>query len=98
MSVEQNLAKKIVETFAPSFYQVLNESQNHAGPATDSHFKLTIVSEQFNDLALIKRHRLVNALFAQELTQIHALAMHTYTQDEWQKRQHNTPESPKCSH
>jgi BolA protein len=47
-------------------------------------------------MRLIDRHRFINKLFAEELSHIHALAMHTYTPKEWQKRQ-SAPESPECS-
>ncbi len=91
------LEKKIIQTFKPVFYQVINESDQHSGPATESHFKVIIVSEDFNNMPLIKRHRLVNELFREELKQIHALAIHTYNEAEWQKKYKQAPQSPKCS-
>ncbi|MBC8493732.1 MAG: BolA family transcriptional regulator [Candidatus Thioglobus sp.] len=94
--MQQHLTEQLQTAFSPSYLEVLNESCNHAGPAAESHFKLIVVSEQFDDLALIARHRLINQLFKEELTHIHALAMHTYTPDEWQKKQ-GAPASPQCS-
>ncbi len=96
-TLEQKIEQKILNHFEPSFSQVINESHQHSGPATDSHFKLIIVSTQFENQALIKRHRSVNALFVQELQQIHALAMHTYTPTEWASKNQTAPTSPKCS-
>ena len=92
------LSEKIIAMFMPSHYEVHNESTQHAGPATESHFKIVIVSSAFDNMSLIERHRAVNALFADELKKIHALAMHTYTQDEWQQKNHSAPASPQCAH
>jgi len=47
-------------------------------------------------MKLIDRHRFINKLFADELKHIHALAMHTYTPIEWEKR-NSAPDSPECS-
>jgi BolA protein len=47
-------------------------------------------------MKLIDRHRFINKLFAEELKHIHALAMHTYSPEEWKKRQ-IAPNSPECS-
>ena len=95
-SMQQHLTEQLQLAFSPSYLEVVNESYNHAGPAAESHFKLIVVSDEFNDLALIGRHRLINKLFKEELTHIHALAMHTYTQEEWQAK-NGAPASPKCS-
>lgn len=96
-NIQPTLEQKIINRFSPSFSQVINQSQQHSGPATDSHFKLIIVSEKFQDEPLIKRHRAVNKLFADELEQIHALAIHTYTPAEWVVKNQTAPKSPKCA-
>jgi len=83
-NMQQHLTEQLQLSLSPSYLEVINESCNHAGPASESHFKLIVVSDQFNELTLIARHRLINHLFKEELTHIHALAMHTYTADEWQ--------------
>jgi len=47
---------------------------------------------------LLVRHRRVNALLAQALQNgVHALALHTYTPEEWQARAALAPESPNCA-
>jgi len=45
---------------------------------------------------LIKRHRMVNKALQQEMQQIHALALHTLSPDEWQARAGSVADSPKC--
>jgi len=69
---------------------------HNVAPGSESHFKVTIVAEDFDDLMLIKRHRLVNSALSQELQQIHALALHTLTPAEWSARQGKVADSPKC--
>ena len=95
-NMENHLKTQLEVALKPDYCEVVNESSQHSGPATESHFKLVVVSEQFNEMKLIDRHRFINKLFAEELSHIHALAMHTYTPKEWQKRQ-SAPESPECS-
>ncbi|MGC9401048.1 MULTISPECIES: BolA family protein [Vibrio] len=96
--LKESLEKKLAETFSPVFAEVVNESYMHNVPkGSESHFKVTIVSEDFEGQRLITRHRAVNALFAEELnTQIHALAIHTYSPSEWDKEHQSSPDSPMC--
>jgi len=95
-NMQQHLTEQIETALSPTHLEVINESQNHSGPATESHFKLVVVSAYFVDLKLIDRHRFINQLFKEELNHIHALAMHTYTPDEWLMK-NRVPDSPKCA-
>ncbi|MDG2395187.1 BolA/IbaG family iron-sulfur metabolism protein [Candidatus Thioglobus sp.] len=95
-SMQQHLTEQLQVALSPSYLEVINESSNHSGPATESHFKLIVVSDYFDDLTLITRHRFINQLFKEELGHIHALAMHTYTADEWKMR-NSAPASPQCA-
>jgi BolA protein len=94
--IKQHLTKQLQAALSPSHLEVINESHNHSGPDSESHFKLIVVSDYFNDLKLIERHRFINQLFKEEMAHIHALAMHTYTPDEWQMK-NGAPDSPKCA-
>jgi BolA protein len=82
-----------------SHLNVENESHRHQVPInSETHFKLTIISDEFSQLPLLARHRLINQLIAQEFTTgLHALSLHLYTNAEWQKRQETTLKSPACS-
>lgn len=95
-SMENHITSQLKLALNPEHCEVVNESENHSGPATESHFKIVVVSSAFQEMKLIDRHRFINKLFAEELTYIHALAMHTYTPKEWQKRQ-IAPISPECA-
>jgi len=95
-NMQFHLEEQLKVALEPSHLEVINESSNHSGPATESHFKLVVVSEAFIEMKLIDRHRFINKLFKEELSHIHALAMHTYTPNEWQARQ-SSPDSPLCA-
>jgi BolA protein len=99
MSIAATIEKKLLSAFSPLHLDVINESNNHnVPPGSESHFKVTIVSSDFEDERLIKRHRAVNSVLAEELAEkIHALALHTYTEKEWHDYYaENTPLSPNC--
>lgn len=96
--LQEIIEKKLTETFAPTHLKVINESYMHnVAPGSESHFKVVIVSENFSGLRLIARHRQVNQALADELANhIHALSMHTYTEQEWQEHNQIAPDSPMC--
>jgi len=97
MSMQNTIEQKLAGEFDTDYLQVENESHMHnVAPGSESHFKVTIVSNLFKDQMLIKRHRMVNKTLQQELQQIHALALHTLTPDEWEARQGAVADSPNC--
>ncbi|KGJ90232.1 transcriptional regulator BolA [Thalassotalea sp. ND16A] len=99
MSIKTIIEEKLNQAFSPFHLEVINESNMHNVPeGSESHFKVTIVSEKFDGLRLIGRHREVNSVLADELANhIHALAMHTYTPQQWQTMNADkVPNSPNC--
>jgi len=99
MTIAATIEKKLLTAFSPLHLDVVNESHKHNVPVgSESHFKVIIVSQEFEEERLIKRHRAVNAILSEELAEkIHALALHTYTEKEWQDYYvDNTPLSPNC--
>ena len=99
MVIYQVIEQKLQHAFIPEFLQVTNESYKHnVAEGSESHFNVVIVSNAFAEQRLLQRHRAVNAVLAQELAQhIHALAIHTYTPQEWSEQQaQQVPASPKC--
>ena len=95
-NMENHLKNQLDLSLSPSHCELLNESSQNSGPATESHFKIVVVSSYFDEMKLIDRHRFITKLFVEELKHIHALAMHTYTPEEWKKRQ-TVLISPECS-
>jgi BolA protein len=98
MTVEQGIIDKLNKNFEISYLEVLNESHMHNVPAnSETHFKVTIVSSDFEGKRLIQRQRLINQLLSEELAgPVHALAQHTYTLEEWNKKHGVSPDSPNC--
>ena len=97
MSMQTTIEQKLSAELEVDYLQVDNESHLHnVAPGAESHFKVTIVSNSFDDQILIKRHRAVNQILQQEMQQIHALALHTLTPLEWQARGGLVADSPKC--
>jgi len=97
MSVEQQIRDKLQVELQPDHLEVDNESDRHNVPrGSETHFRVTIVADGFADLPLIERHRKVNRVLADELAgPVHALALHTYTPQEWAGR-NAAPMSPPC--
>lgn len=97
MSIQVQVQQKLEQAFSPEHLDVINESHMHrVPPGSESHFKVILVSKLFEGKRLLQRHRMVNEVLAQELAaDIHALAMHTYTSDEWNKRD-EAPLTPSC--
>ena len=98
MKIQRNIEEKLLKHFDPEHLEVINESHMHNVPVgSESHFKVIMVAASFEGERLIKRHRAINAVLKQQLANdIHALALHTYTQSEWQKSFGDVPKSPNC--
>lgn len=81
------IEKKLTEGLAPVLLEVEDVSHQHAGHAgapkgsSETHFNVTVVSEQFHGRSLLKRHRLVYDLLQEELQHggVHALSLNTRT-------------------
>ena len=98
MTVQATIEQKLTNDFNPLHLEVINESSNHNVPeGSESHFKVVVVSPAFTGKNLLARHRLINATLADELNGvIHALAIHTYTEEEWKEESNGAPMSPPC--
>jgi BolA family transcriptional regulator, general stress-responsive regulator len=101
-TLQESITRKLQAAFSPEHLDVINESHMHNVPeGSESHFKVVIVSDDFQDKMLIARHRLVNKVLEEELGKnreqggIHALALHTMTMEEWFEKG-KAPESPEC--
>lgn len=97
MTVQRLIQQRIESEFAPQQLWVENESHMHrTEPGDESHFKLVVVSSRFSGLRLLARHQLVNGVLSDLLDgPVHALALHTYTPEEWLARQ-GVPKTPSC--
>jgi BolA family transcriptional regulator, general stress-responsive regulator len=96
--IQSLIESKLQRRFTPVHLSVSNESYMHNVPSgSESHFKVVVVSDDFNGLRLVARHRSVNQILAEELANhIHALSIHTYTLQEWRDEKNGVPDSPMC--
>lgn len=97
MDISHVIKEKICAQLQVADFRIENESHMHSGPATNSHFKLLVVSDDFAGKRLVQRHQMIYSLLADEMQNpIHALALHLYTQDEWQEKAGAITPSPVC--
>lgn len=94
MSMQQKIEQSL-SALEPRHLQVLDESHMHSR-GQETHYKAVLVSEQFEGLNSVKRHQKVYATLGDLMGQFHALALHTYTPQEWDKVG-TAPASPTCA-
>lgn len=88
MSMVDQIARKLTDALEPESLEITDESHLHAGhaearPEGETHFRIRVVSDAFNGLSRIMRHRLVNKALREELSSgVHALALSTLTPQE----------------
>ncbi len=89
MSVKDRITAKLAAALAPISLTVIDESAQHAGhighqgsghpgelSSTETHFAIKIVSTSFAGKSRLDRHRVINAILADELKSgVHALAI-----------------------
>jgi BolA protein len=91
--IEERLKTEIVSLFV----EVINESPNHNVPdGAESHFKVTVVSDEFENLRLVQRHQLIYKVLSDEMKLIHAIAIHPFTKTEWESNNKSSSDSPDC--
>jgi len=98
MTIQDQIDSELSALLHPSILEVVNESNQHnVPPNSETHFKVVIVSEGFVGLRKVARHQKIYAALSTQLEgPVHALALHTYTPEEWQQRQGDAPQSPDC--
>lgn len=94
MTMQQRI-ESALSALQPAHLEVLDESHMHSR-GLQTHFKAVVVSEQFAGLNSVKRHQKVYATLGELMGEFHALALHTYTPEEWAKTG-AAPASPTCA-
>ena len=95
MSRKIDSLQNALQALQPEHLQVLDESHMHSR-GQETHYKAVIVSPQFAGLNAVKRHQKAYAAVGELMQQVHALALHTYTPEEWAV-QGSAPASPVCA-
>jgi stress-induced morphogen len=95
---QQSIQEKLSLALAPIHLDVENESRMHNVPAgSETHFKVVVVSDAFEGLGLVDRHRRVNAALADELRNgLHALTIRALTPAQWSEQGAAGFTSPPC--
>jgi stress-induced morphogen len=96
-SIENKIINTLNECMNISSLKILNESFMHNVPEdAESHFKIVIVSNDFNNLSYIQRHKLVYKHLDTIMNDIHALSIHSFNEDEF-KLNPIILDSPECA-
>ena len=98
MSAIISIETKLKEVLSPIHLEVIDESYLHnVEPGRESHVRIVAISELFEGLNLVKRHQLIYAEIQEEIDgPIHALSIHTFTEQEWKEKNEKAEASPDC--
>nr|SVE94640.1 EOG090X0K4K [Simocephalus serrulatus] len=96
--MEKSIREKLIQRFSPEHLDIINESYMHNVPkGSETHFKVVVVSEKFENTSLLQRHRLVNEMLQEELKNgVHALSIVAKTPSQWENSTKVTEKSPAC--
>jgi BolA protein len=90
-TIADRLAADLRTALAAEHVEIHDESarhRGHAGALEGGHFDVTVVSSQFAGLGPVERHRAVYAALGDlRARRVHALALKTFTPDEWRGAQ-----------
>ena len=77
-----DIKKRLIETFPNGFIEVSDMN------AKSDHFSIMVISNDFKNMSLIDRHKMIYKIFEKELTkEIHAMQINTYTLPEWKTKE-----------
>ena len=95
--IETCIVTKLTSVFQPTYLRVLNESYMHSVPTgSETHFKVVLVAASFLGKRQVQRHQAIYTCLAEQLKNgVHALALHTFSPDEWAASS-QVAESPAC--
>ena len=91
MNRKIKIEKILKDNFDPYFFLVKDVSEEHRGHGNfkenvESHFEIIIVSEKFENLNNVVRHRMINKFLKEEYSDdLHSVTIKTYTIDEYNK-------------
>ena len=95
--IESQIINTLSSSLNLSSLKIINESFMHNVPAgSESHFKIVVVTNDFNNLSSIKRHKLIYKTLDNLMNKIHALSIHAFTEEEF-KLNPVILDSPECA-
>ena len=95
--IKEKIEEKLKTQISSLYVEVINESPNHNVPdGAESHFKVIVVSNDFENMRPVQRHQLIYKALNEEMKLIHAIAIHPFTKIEWEKNNQSSSDSPDC--
>ena len=95
--IKDKIEEKLKTQILSLYVEVINESPNHNVPdGAESHFKVIVVSNDFENMRPVQRHQLIYKALNEEMKLIHAIAIHPFTKIEWDKNNQSSSDSPDC--
>lgn len=95
--IKDKIEEKLKTHISSLYVEVINESPNHNVPdGAESHFKVIVVSNDFENMRPVQRHQLIYKALNEEMKLIHAIAIHPFTKIEWDKNNQSSSDSPDC--
>ena len=91
MKVAHSISEKLKNNLNIQSLEIIDESEKHRGHAGfqeggESHFIIKIISNDFEGLNKVKRHKLIYQILDFEIkNKIHALSIDAKTEDEIEK-------------
>ena len=89
MEIKSEIEKRLKEKIDLFHFEIKDFTGRHLKHKLNEggfHLETVIVSDDFTDLSLIKRHRMVYDAMGELMKhEIHALSMKTLTKSEWSK-------------
>ena len=74
--IKEDIENNLKTSLDVIFLEVINESNTHNVPdGAESHFKITIVSDIFEDMRPVQRHQKIYEILKVEMKKIHAIAI-----------------------
>ncbi|KAI3386524.1 hypothetical protein SNEBB_006058 [Seison nebaliae] len=84
--ISKKIEQRIKDVIPTVFIEIVNESWRHKVPKnSETHFKLTVVSDRFEKMKMLDRHRLINNELndCMENDGVHSIQIHTITPSIW---------------
>jgi BolA protein len=83
--IESQIINTLSSSMNLSSFKIINESFMHNVPdGSESHFKILVVTDDFNNVPIMQRHKLIYKNLNDLMHKIHALSIHAFTEEEFE--------------
>ena len=94
MTPRADQLRQALTVLQPTYLDVEDERHMHSR-GLETHYKAVVVSASFDGKRALQRHQAMYRALGAQMQQIHALALHTFTPEEW-AAEVQVPDSPHC--